>query len=555
MIHLMDPWGPLVPILLLLAAATLLGMLAQRLRQNAILGYLLSGVVLGRSIAAWGSGRAAVETAAEVGVALLLFTIGLEFSLRHLAALGARICWLGIFQIAGATVALAAAARWLGFSWPAAVAVGLASAMSSTSVALRLMADRSELDSRHGRAALGVALLQDLAVIPAMLLIPLLAGRKAGFAGLGEMAVAFAKALAWLGGLYVVLRWAVPPAVVRAASRQNRDLPVLVSAVVCLGASWASHSLGLSAVLGAFAAGLILAGSPFAPQIRADVVPLRAAFLPLFFSSIGMLAAVPAAHSLVELLLLTLGLAAVKTAVVVATGVPLRIGLGVSLRTGLALAQIGEFSFVLFGRAQEVGLLDASSFSTLVAVSVLSLLASPLLVQISPGLARAAEAVRARLRRSEPTVRPTPEAQVAAHVVVVGFGPAGRRVAEQLRQRNVPVRVIDSNPKTAAASSPDLPILYGDAAQTEILERAGLAHARAVVITVPDPGATQRIIAQVRTLSPSLPIVVRARYHIHQDMLRAAGADRLVSEEVVVGRELAAEALAVLGNHAASPQP
>ncbi len=539
----MDPWSVLAQIVLLLAAATLLGVAAQRLGQNAVIGYLLSGILLGRYVTGFGAGRAVIETSAEIGVALLLFTIGLEFSLHQLRALGPRVAWLGALQILGTAAAVAVAARPTGLSWWGAVLLGLAVAMSSTTVALRLLADRSEVDSRHGRAVIGVALLQDLAVLPSMLIIPMAVGKAEG---LDVLATALVKAVVFLTVLYGLMRWVAPAVIVRAAGRQNRDLPVLVSAVVCLGSSWATHALGLSAVLGAFAAGMILASSPLAEQIRADVIPLRAAFLPLFFSSIGMLAGAPPWQGLMLLIVLAAVLMAVKVAVVVLAGVSLRFPLGVAIRAGLLLAQIGEFSFVLLGAAHRAGLLPDAVYHRMLGVSVITLLVSPGLAQLSPALAESAEALLARLRRKPRRVAEAEPSRLRGHVIVVGFGPAGRQVVEQLRAQGERVVVIDSNPKTAVSGTGDPLIEYGDASREEILEHAGVGQARIVVVTVPDPDASRRIIAQVKRLHKSIPIIVRARYHIHQDLLRQAGADHLISEEVVVGRELAAAALAAL---------
>lgn len=539
----MDGWNILAQIIILLGAAAFFGLAAQRVGQNAITGYLLAGVLLAPFFLR-AAGRDAIQLLAEIGVAMLLFTIGLEFSMTRLRALGRRVAWLGLAQILGTLAAVAAMGTIAGLPAASAVIVGAAAAMTSTTVLMRLIAERSELDSAHGRAALGVSLMQDLAVVPAMLLVPIFAGAQEGAEGLRMLAAAVVKAAALLAGLYVLMRWVAPRALVRAAGAQNRDLPVLLAAVSCLGSSWVSHTLGLSAVLGAFAAGIILSECMLAEQVRADVIPLRAAFLPLFFTSAGMLAGVADWTSAGRLVLLVLALVTVKTAVVLLAGIALRMPAADALRAGLLLAQSGEFSFVLLEFGRSVGLLEERLVRLLLAVSVVSLLLSPALAAAGPRLAR-----RVASRRTGPAgMGEPPEKGPRNHVVVIGFGPAGRQVVESLRERGQSVVVVDLNPKTAAGSSPDLPIEYGDATQEEILRRAGVPRARAVVVTLPDPLTARNVVAQVRRLAGEAPVIARARYHIHRDSLGEAGSDRVVSEEVVVGRELARETLAALGS-------
>ena len=539
----MDGWTILAQILILLGAATLFGLLAQRVGQNAITGYLLAGVLLSPYLLR-AAGQDAVRMLAEIGVAMLLFTIGLEFSMTRLRALGPRVIWLGLAQILGTLAVVAALGRALGLPAPSAVIVGAAAAMSSTTVVMRLISDRSELDSGHGRAALGVSLMQDLAVVPAMLLVPLLAGPQTGGEGLRSLVWALAKAVGFLVALWVLMSRVAPALLLRAAGLRNRDLPVLLSAVVCLGSSWVSHALGLSAVLGAFAAGIILSECLLAEQIRADVIPLRAAFLPLFFTSAGMLAGVSDWRSAAWVALLWVALVLVKVGVVVAAGIALRMTAADGLRAGFWLAQAGEFSFVLLEHARRSGLLEDGLFRLLLSVSVLSLVLSPPLTALA---ARIAQRMQEKRGLSQLPAE-FHGSRWRDHVVVIGFGPAGQQVAERLRQAGVMVVVVDLNPRTAAGSSPDLPIEYGDATQQEILERAGAPRARAIVVTVPDPVTARNVIAQARRLAGRAPVIARARYHVHRESLTEAGSDRVVSEEVVVGRELARETLEALSS-------
>lgn len=545
----MDSWGVLAEIVVLLGTATVLGLAAQYLRQNAVIGYLLSGVLLGPHALRIVESTATVQMLAELGVALLLFTIGLEFSLKRLRSLGATVAMLGASQVVATAAVVYLAASYLGLKTQQALVIGMAVSLSSTAVVLRLLSERSELDSAHGRTGLGILLLQDLAVIPAMLMVSALAEARDGGDGLRELTYGVLKGLGLLGAIYALMRWLLPGVMLRAASRRNRDIPVLLSVSVCLGCSWASHALGLSPILGALAGGIILSESPLANQIRADVIPLRAAFLPLFFSSIGMLAAAPSWKDIVLVLLLVGAVVAVKTAVIVILSLAFRQTLATAVRTGIMLSQIGELSFVLLEAGFRGGLLDGHVFQLLLSASVVTLLLTPFLIHRSGVIAGLTRSVVSRFRAVSSTALTSPADRMTDHIIVVGFGPAGQQVVQDLRSHGAPVLVIDLNPKTAASTSPEVPIEYGDATQPEILEHAWVGDASAAVVTVPDPLTARLIISQVRKLAKPIPIISRARYLIHQQSLMEAGSDRVVNEEILVGKQLAHEALAALALH------
>lgn len=547
---LVDSWTLLAQIVALLSAATLLGLLARRLGQDPVIGYLGAGILLGPVGLRLAERSATVEMLAELGVALLLFTIGLELSVRRLCALGGRVALAGILQILGSTAVAQAAGLALGLRWETALVIGMVVALSSTAVVLRLVSERSELDSQYGRTALGILLLQDVAVFPAVLLISILGG-TGRWQGGEQLLWGLLKASALLAGLYALMRWLLPALMLRAGQGNSRDLPVLLSVTVCLGGSWTAHGVGLSPVLGAFAAGILLAESPFAGQVRADVIPLRAAFLTLFFSSIGLLAALPSWRGLLGAVVLAATVVLTKAAVVVAVSVMLRMGLGNSVRAGLALAQIGEFSFVLLQAARREGLLGGGLFELLVSSSVATLLLTPYLIRGSAAAAGWAEEVIGTGARSSAASAESPAGRWRDHVVVVGFGPAGLEVSRELRGRNETVVVLDANPRTAVSSSADPPLEYGDATQPEVLERVAIRAARAVVVTVPDPYTARLIVSQVRRLAPRARIITRARYHLHQGLLWEAGSDRVVSEELVIGQQLARDALADLASPSA----
>jgi len=537
-----ESWKILFQILVLLGAATLLGLAVQRFRQNAIIGYLLAGVLLGPGAFAVVESSAAVVLVAELGVALLLFTIGLEFSLSHLRALGGAVAVLGVLQITVTCAVAGALADWFALEPLQALIAGIAVAMSSTSVVLRLLSEQSELDSSHGRSSVGILLLQDLAIIPAMLLIT-----AAGQTGaLGGFFLSLLKGLALVAVIYALIRWVFPAVMTGAASARNREIPILLSITICLGCSYASHALGLSPVLGSFAAGILLAESPFADQVRADVVPLRAAFLTLFFSSIGMFAVFPGRGQWPAQLALVLGILILKTVIIVALSLLVRRPLATAIRTGIILAQTGEFSFVILDIAFRQDLLTADIYQPLLTASVVTLLLTPLMIQHSHRFAALGVSIASRFTSLLPPSVASPAEARRNHVIVIGYGPAGRKVVEQLRLHGASILVLELNPNLPAADVEGISLHYGDATQADILEHAAPAEARAVIVTIPDPQAAALMIRQLRELAPHTPIIARVRYNIFEARIAEAGADHLVNEEVLVGQQLAEETLSVL---------
>ncbi len=534
-------WTLLLDIVVLLGAALAAGILFGRLKQNAIVGYLLAGILLGPSGLSLVEGGAGIEIIAELGVALLLFTIGLEFSWHRLRQLGAVAAAGGALQV-GLTMGLfALLARWAGLATPEALVVGAATALSSTAVVLRVLGDRAELDSLHGRNALGILLLQDIAVVPLVLLVDALGG-SSGADPMLAFAWRILEAALLVAGMVLVSRYILPRLLVSAASYRNRDLPILLAFVVFLLATWGSHELGLSPVLGAFVAGMLLAETPFAEMIRADVTPLRAVFVTVFFTSIGMLAEIPSGWVALSALGLALVIIVLKTLVVAGVIVIFRRRPLEALRTGLVLAQIGEFSFVLAELAHRNELIGGDNFQMLLSASLISLLATPYLIALASRLVRpeaGAEALETRIPGDR-----------AGRVLVIGMGPSGRAVVDILEKDQQPFLVLELNPKTVAAYRSEIPIAIGDATQRETLEHAGIRQARALVVTIPDAAAARTIIRQAKLLARDVPVLARVRHHVQAGALLDAGADEIIDEEESVGRQLAERLRAALGSSA-----
>jgi CPA2 family monovalent cation:H+ antiporter-2 len=392
--------------------------------------------------------------------------------------------------------------------------------------------------------------MQDLAVVPLLIMVSVFADGASGAGALEQLAFSMVKAVALVAAFFVAIRFVLPFLITQASAARNRDLPVVLAIAVSLGCSWSAHAVGLSPILGAFAAGILLADLEFAEQIRADVMPLRAAFVTLFFASIGMLAAVPSALDMVYAVGMALAIFIIKGSIIAVVALLLRQPLTIAIRTGIVLAQVGEFSFVLMQIAVGKGVMDAGLFDLFLTAAVLMLLLTPYTIEYAGKLAdgiasllvpsrRQRLAIERYERRSDIKVK-------RGRVIVVGFGPAGKAVCDALKEQEIPYFILETNIATVSACRVEEPIEIGDATQPEILEHAGVHHAAAVVVSIPDPSISRTVISQCRMIAPEVRVLVRARYSLFANTLREAGADTVVDEEHVVGESLAKETLATV---------
>ncbi len=541
-------WALLGKVALLLACASVAGVLLRRIRQNAVIGYLLTGLVLGPSGLRVFRETADLQAVSELGVALLLFTIGTEFSLARLKTLGRVAVPGGLSQVAITTAAFALAGMAGGI--PAAESVILASAisMSSTSVVLRVLTDRSELDSQHGRNAIGVLLFQDMAVVVLMLLVDAWGRGAAPRAALRQLGALLVATMVFGALLWLAVRFVAPRLLSGAAASGARELPVLVAACTALAAAWAAHELGFSPAIGAFVAGILIAESPFATQVRADLAPLSSIFVTLFFTIVGALVHVSVRPDILWILAGAAGVLVMKALLAALAIYLFDRSFRTAVATGLALAQVGEFSFVLAQQALGLGLIAPERFTSLLAVSLLTLVMTPYLVAAGPSIsARMARRLPPSRRR---VLEQSPPPARWRRVVIVGFGPAGQQVARALERRRIPFLILEMNPNTVAAYRTEMDIELGDATESEVLRHAGVGQAEAVVVTLPDPRTAVLVIEPVKRAAPGAPVIARGRYHQFADLLRAAGAAAVVDEEETVGDRLVAELISLLESHA-----
>jgi CPA2 family monovalent cation:H+ antiporter-2 len=530
----MDLWFFIMELVMLLGSAFLLGALAQRLRQSPIVGYLLAGTIVGPLL----FNAQAVNQTAELGVALLLFSIGLEFSFARLRQMGTIAFGGGSMQVAG-TLLLVALALAAPRGLPEALTVGAIIALSSTAVVMRVLVDRAEIDSVRGRSCLGILLLQDIAIVPLVLMVGLFSPAAAG-TGLGLHLVKLTAGVAGLFvGFYLLCFHIIPLLLSVKGVFASRELTVLMSIVVGLGAAWAAHTIGISPALGAFVAGMLLGESPYATQIRADIGALRTMMVTLFFASMGMLAKplwflanaqwVLAAAVLIFVL---------KTASVF--GVCRLFGLDRrhALATGISLGQVGEFSFVLAATARNGGVLDTYAFDLAVSVIIVLMFAAPYMVSMAFPLADRLLSLFGKPPEMADDQHPSGGVP-GGHGLIVGFGPAGRQVVSALLARNLPPVVIDINPQSRqVAKQMGVELHLGDAGRVEVLMHAGLSTACMAVVTLPDPTAAVRVVQLLRKERPQLVIAVRCRYNRHMKEFENAGADIIIDEETLVGQTL-----------------
>jgi K+:H+ antiporter len=533
-------------LVVLVAVAIPVVLLMHRLRLPSIVGFLVSGVAVGPSALGLVRQVDDVSILAEIGVVLLLFSIGLELSLSRVIRMGRLVLMAGALQMALAVAGVGVVAMIVREGPRRALVWGVLVALSSTAVVLKLYQERGELDAAHGRVVVAILLFQDLCVVPLMLLLPLLAGEGAGP---GTTLTRVVTSVIVVTVLIGAGRWLVPWALERVASIRVQELFTLSVVGIGLGAAFVTSAFGLSLALGAFIAGLIIAESEYGLQALSDMLPFRDAFTGIFFTSVGMLLDVRyvARHPFL-VVGVTLGLLVLKFASGYTAVRIVRRSTRVGLMSGLGLAQIGEFSFVLAGSALTLGLLDADRYQLFLGSSVLTMLAAPFLV-------RAADAASEWFlsRRAAPTMEwSTREARAVTgyreHVIIVGYGLNGRNLSRALRGADIRYVVLEENAQVVRRARMEREdVVFGDGTRAEVLHRVGAERARAIVFAIGSLGETRRGVANARRLNPTAQIVARTRYVKEVEELQQLGANSVVPEEFETSIELFTRVLELYG--------
>jgi CPA2 family monovalent cation:H+ antiporter-2 len=528
-------------IAIIAALAVAVTIVLSRVKLPTVAGLLAAGALAGPFGLSLVRSVHAIEVLAEIGVVLLLFTIGLEFSLARLRDIFRQVAVGGALQVGLTTAAVAAVA--IGFGRPAGTAVfyGFVFALSSTAIVLRALAERRELDAPHGRFIVGTLIFQDLCVVPMVLIVPLLAGAEGGHAAT-DIAVAMGKATAVVVATVVVASFVVPRLLRLVDASRSREVFLLAILGLCIGTAWLTSLAGLSLALGAFLGGMVVADTEYGHRAMGDILPLRDAFVSVFFVSLGMLfdARVVVAQPLLVGAFLG-GFLLLKGALATLAALAMRFPARVAWLAGVGLAQFGEFGFVLARLGESSGVVGRADTTPLLAAGIASMFVAPLLVRVAPHIT-AGERLLAPLEKLI-GVRSIDEADQVArlegHVVIVGFGVAGRLTAQALAACKVPYVVLELNAETVRGSKDQgLPVYYGDATSAEALGHAHYEKARALVILINDPIAAERVVDTARRVAPDVPVLMRARYLGERKSLLDIGARDVVAEEVEGGVEI-----------------
>ncbi|MFJ3047573.1 cation:proton antiporter [Herbaspirillum chlorophenolicum] len=541
---------------LFLLAAAVLGVVAFRMMHlPPMLGYLVVGIVIGPHGLGFAEDNETTHALAEFGVVFLMFSIGLEFSLNKLSAMRHIVFGLGVAQVA-TTIAVTMVFGWAvayflpqltSISWQAAFALGGALTMSSTAIVSKLLTERLELETEHGRRILGVLLFQDLALVPLLIVVPALAKDS--------------------GNLMVTLGWAVAKAMVVLAlllffghklmrswfkivvKRRSQELFMLNLLLITLGAAWITEKAGLSLALGAFIAGMLISETEFKHQVEEDIKSFRDVLLGLFFITIGMLLDV---HTLIDhwflVLLLLTGPVLLKFGLIAALSRLFGSSTGVALRTGLALAQAGEFGFVLLNQAGGLKLIDPLLIQVILASMVLSMLAAPFILAKSDAIVMKLSANEWMLQSLALTQLATRTMSAQKHVIIAGFGRSGQSLARLLEEEGITYHALEMDPELVQdARSGGANVSYGDAARRESLVAAGIHRAAALVVTYASTPSALKVLHHAAELAPELPVIVRSYDDADLDKLLAAGATEVVPESLEGSLMLASHALVMLG--------
>ena len=541
---------------LLYLLAAVLGVVACRsLKLPPMLGYLVVGVLIGPNALALASDSESISYLGEFGVVFLMFVIGLEFNLSKLRAMRQHVFGLGLLQVVLTIFLATLASVALGYvaqsywqmSWMTAVALGGALSMSSTAVVVKLMHERLELESEHGKRVMGVLLFQDLAVVPLLVLIPALGAAPEDLAlALLQAALkaTFLIAILLTGGQRLMRWW-----LTLVARRKSDELFILNILLVTLGLAWVTELVGLSLALGAFIAGMLISETEYKHQVETDIRPFHDVLLGLFFITIGMLLdwRIVWDRWPVVLLLTTLPVL-FKLGLVTVLARLLGASSGVSLRTGLYLAQAGEFGFVLLTLAQKNDLLPIHMQSPILASMVLSMLATPFIIMYSNRIVMKLVSSEWLLQSLQMTTIARKSINTSKHVIICGYGRCGQNLARMLDQEHIPYMALDLDPdrvRQAAAAGDS--VVFGDAARLQAMMAAGLARASAVVITYLDVPSAMKVLANTRAHAPQVPVIVRTQDDHDLEKLQAAGATEVVPESIEGSLMLASHALALVG--------
>ncbi|MGB5139043.1 MAG: cation:proton antiporter [Candidatus Zixiibacteriota bacterium] len=525
--------------LIILAVAVAVLLICSRFRIPLVVGLLLTGVLTGPYGFKLINDVGSVGNVANIGIVLLLFSIGVEMSLKEMTRNKRVIFVVGPLQVITTTAVVTALTYALGLPVGEAIFFGMMAAMSSTAIAMKSYQEQGEGDSPHARSVVTVLVFQDIASIPMLLTIPVLVGTAAG--GGGEFLKLLAYGVGMIVFVFAASRWIAPYVLDAVASTRNRELFLMSIVLICLGVAWFSSAVGLSLALGAFLAGLIVSESDYSHHALGNIAPFRDLFTSLFFVSVGMLLDFRVVFEQPLVVApLAVGVVLLKAVLVVpiclAIGYPLR----VAVLTGVGLSNVGEFAFILASAGLAAGLLEHGNYQIFLAVSAVSMGAAPFLIRLAPRLAQnISHLPYARLERANAMDMEMEREQLSDHLIIVGFGVNGNNLALASQAVSIPYVVLEMNPETIKrARASGERIFFGDATQALIWEKINVHSARMVVIAISDPEATRRAVSVVRSMNAKVRIVARTRYLTEIETLARLGADEVIPEEFETSVEI-----------------
>lgn len=530
-------------VLIIFLLAVLVSIVCSRFKIPVTVGFLITGVLAGPTMLGLVDDTEVISSAADLGVAMLMFTIGMELSGEVLDRLRRPVFLGGSLQI-GLIIAVSALVGFLGDHLANGIFWGCLIALSSSAIVLHIFQQKGITATPVGRLSLAILVFQDILVAPMMLLVPLLAG-TIHLTPL-SVAIALAKVLAFGAALYVFARWILDRLMTAVVRTRSSELLLLTVLCLCLGFATITSALGMSFSLGAFLAGLMLARSRFAMSAVADILPYRDVFLSIFFISVGMMLDVSytSGHLLLILAFVPIyivGKTLLTMPAVLIQGYPLQ----TAIRTSLSLAQTGEFSFVLAGAGASCGLMGIEAHQFFLSLSILTMMLTPAIISYAPATARTICALVRRLRPGMEMAEPeaVPDQGLHDHCIIIGFGFTGQQLVKAAKQYHLSYTILEMNPETVKRFAGREPISYGDAVQPSILESLGIARARVIAIAISDSMAVRSIIANARKLNPDLTIIARTRFVGEIRYLYSLGASKVVAEEFEAGVEMFCQVL------------
>ncbi|OGS18634.1 MAG: hypothetical protein A3J83_04355 [Elusimicrobia bacterium RIFOXYA2_FULL_40_6] len=525
-------------LIILLAASIPISILCRKLKIPAIVGFLITGVIIGPDSLALIHEKDSVNVLSEIGVVFLLFTIGLEISLERFARIKRFLIIGGSLQILLTNIAVIIIAKAFGFTIRESIFFGFFISLSSTAIVLKSYLDKGEMHSPHANIATGILLFQDFCVVPMLLLLPTLGSPETFsiFKILQTLLISGLAVSSIIGATYFL----IPIGMAQVVKFKDREIFTVFVILLCLGTAWLTNKVGLSLAIGGFIAGLILSKSDYSHQIVSEILPLKDVFISVFFISIGMLVKIHfMSQMLIPILLITLLVVLIKFVFGSATVFLLKYPARVALVTGIGLAQVGEFSFLLLKSGQNYNIISPDNYQYLLSIALLTMLFTPFLIRWAPAALTRFKPLK-EINPSEPEYDTEKlKCNLSDHVIIIGYGVNGKNLARVLKETGIKYFILELNANIVSkAKKEGEPIFYGDATRTELLEKLGIRCSRVIVFAISDPSAVRRGVWAARRLNPDIYILVRTRYLAEIEELHKLGANQVIPEEFETSIEI-----------------